>query len=86
MDIMLGSSARVGECLGLRRCDVDMTTAPPTLLIDGTIVQTKAEGLHRKNAPKRTRQRRRIALPRRRGLRRASQPRRSCSRRRPVGQ
>lgn len=63
MDIMLGSSARVGECLGLRRCDVDMTTAPPTLLIDGTIVQTKAEGLHRKNAPKRTRQRRRIALP-----------------------
>lgn len=63
MDIMLGSSARIGECLGLRRCDVDMTTAPPTLLIDGTIVQTKAEGLHRKNAPKRTRQRRRIALP-----------------------
>jgi len=55
MDIMLGSSARIGECLGLRRCDVDMTTTPPTLLIDDTIVQTKAEGLHRKNAPKRTR-------------------------------
>ncbi len=63
MDIMLGSSARVGECLGLRRRDVDMTTAPPTLLVDGTIVQSKKEGLHRKNAPKRTRQRRRIALP-----------------------
>ena len=63
MDIMLGSSARVGECIGLRRMDVDMTTAPPTLLVDGTIVQTKEEGLHRKNAPKRTRQRRRIALP-----------------------
>jgi len=63
MDIMLGSSARVGECIGLRRMDVDMTTAPPTLLVDGTIVSTKEEGLHRKNAPKRTRQRRRIALP-----------------------
>lgn len=63
MDIMLGSSARVGECIGLRRMDVDMTTAPPTLLVDGTIVQTKEEGLHRKNAPKRTRRRRRIALP-----------------------
>ncbi|HEY5222482.1 MAG TPA: site-specific integrase [Microbacteriaceae bacterium] len=63
MDIMLGTSARVGECIGLRRCDVDMTTAPPTVLIDGTIVQTRVQGITRKNAPKRTRQRRRIALP-----------------------
>jgi integrase len=63
MDIMLGTSARVGECIGLRRCDVDMTTAPPTLLIDGTIVQTKEHGITRKNSPKRTRQRRRVSLP-----------------------
>ena len=63
MDIMLGTSARVGECIGLRRCDVDMTTAPPTILIDGTIVQNKMQGITRKNAPKRTRQRRRVALP-----------------------
>ncbi|WP_068482268.1 tyrosine-type recombinase/integrase [Pseudoclavibacter helvolus] len=63
MDIMLGTSARVGECIGLRRCDVDMTTAPPTILIDGTVVQNKMQGIQRKNAPKRTRQRRRVALP-----------------------
>lgn len=63
MDIMLGTSARVGECIGLRRRDVDMTTSPPTLLVDGTMVSTKKQGLHRKNAPKRARQRRRIALP-----------------------
>ena len=63
MDIMLGTSARVGECIGLRRCDVDMTTAPPTLLINGTIVQTKEHGITRKNSPKRTRQRRRVSLP-----------------------
>lgn len=63
MDIMLGTSARVGECIGLRRCDVDMTTAPPTILIDGTVIQNKAQGVQRKNAPKRTRQRRRVALP-----------------------
>jgi len=63
MDIMLGTSARVGECIGLRRCDVDMTTAPPTILIDGTVIQNKVQGVQRKNAPKRTRQRRRIALP-----------------------
>lgn len=63
MDIMLGTSARVGECIGLRRCDVNMTTAPPTILIDGTIVQNKTQGITRKDAPKRTRQRRRVALP-----------------------
>lgn len=63
MDIMLGTSARIGECIGLRRCDVDITTAPPTMLLDGTIVQTREHGITRKNAPKRTRQRRRIALP-----------------------
>ncbi len=63
MDIMLGTSARVGECIGLRRCDVDMTTAPPTVLIDGTIVQNSVQGITRKDAPKRTRQRRRVALP-----------------------
>ncbi|WP_282826357.1 tyrosine-type recombinase/integrase [Gulosibacter sediminis] len=63
MDIMLGTSARVGECIGLRRCDVDMTTAPPTILIDGTVIQNKVQGILRKDAPKRTRQRRRVALP-----------------------
>jgi len=63
MYIMLGTSARVGEYIGLRRKDVDMTTSPPTVLVDGTIVSTKKQGLHRKDAPKRARQRRRIALP-----------------------
>ncbi|WP_241992957.1 tyrosine-type recombinase/integrase [Cryobacterium frigoriphilum] len=63
MDIMVGTSIRIGECLGLRRCDVDMTTLPPTLMVNGTIVTTVAEGTHRKNAPKRSRQRRGIALP-----------------------
>ena len=63
MDIMIGTSLRVGECIGLRRCDVDMTTLPPTLIVSGTIVSTKAQGTHRKNSPKRSRQRRSIALP-----------------------
>ena len=63
MEIMLGTSIRIGECPGLRRCDVDMTTLPPTLVVNGTIVSTKAEGTHRKDSPKRFRQRRSIALP-----------------------
>lgn len=60
---MLGTSARIGECIGLRRCDVDMTAAPPTILIDGTIVQNRVQGLVRKDASKQARQRRRVALP-----------------------
>lgn len=63
MWIMVGTSARVGEVLALRRCDVDVTANPPTVLIAATITQTREEGLRRKPAPKRTRQKRRIALP-----------------------
>jgi integrase len=63
MWIMVGTSARIGEVLALRRCDVDVTTNPATALIAGTMTQTKAEGLRRKPAPKRTRQKRRVALP-----------------------
>ena len=63
MEILLGTSIRIGECLALRRCDVDITTLPPTLVVNGTIVSTKTEGTHRKDSPKRSRQRRSIALP-----------------------
>lgn len=63
MDIMLGTSARVGECIGLRRCDVDMTTAPPTVLIDGTIVQNSVQGITRGRVILRTPQRRRSDIP-----------------------
>jgi len=63
MWIMVGTSARIGEVLALRRCDVDVTTSPPTVLIAGTITQTREEGLQRKPSPKRSRQKRRIALP-----------------------
>jgi integrase len=43
MWIMVGTSARIGEVLALRRCDVDVTANPPTVLIAGTITQTRAE-------------------------------------------
>lgn len=63
MWIMVGTSARIGEVLGMQRADVDVTTAPATAKIDATIRYTKKQGLHRKSSPKRLRQRRRIALP-----------------------
>lgn len=61
MWIMVGTSARIGEVLALRRCDVAVTTSPPPL-IAGTITQTREEGLRRKPSPKRSRQKRRVAL------------------------
>lgn len=63
MWIMVGTSARIGEVLALRRCDVDVTASPATVLIAATMTQTREEGLRRKPAPKRTRQKRRITMP-----------------------
>jgi integrase len=63
MDIMLGTSARVGETMALRRCDVDVDSDVPSMLIASTLTQTKAEGLKRKDGPKKARQVRRVAIP-----------------------
>lgn len=63
MWIMVGTSVRVGEVLALRRCDVDVASNPPSALVNATIKQTKKQGIYRKSSPKRTRQKRRIALP-----------------------
>ncbi|WP_345802914.1 tyrosine-type recombinase/integrase [Microbacterium sp. AZCO] len=63
MWIMVGTSARIGEVLGMQRADVDVTTVPATAKIAATIRYTKKQGLHRKPSPKRLRQRRRVALP-----------------------
>ena len=60
---MLGTSARIGEALVLRRCDVDVTSDPPTLRIAGTIVYRRGEGTVRQDHPKTARSRRTIALP-----------------------
>jgi integrase len=63
MDIMLGTSARIGETMALRRCDVDVDSDAPSILIASTLTQTTAEGLKRKDGPKKTRQIRRVAIP-----------------------
>ncbi|HET7690656.1 MAG TPA: hypothetical protein VFK41_09775, partial [Nocardioidaceae bacterium] len=38
IEVMLGTSARIGEVLAIRKCDVDVTCTPATVLICGTIV------------------------------------------------
>jgi hypothetical protein len=89
MDIMIGTCARLGEILALRPTDVAITTDPPSLLIAGTLVTTRQEGMTRKSAPKRTRQIRQIALPSSAADAALPSPhpvkRRTCSRPEPAG-
>lgn len=63
IEVMLGTSARIGEVLALRRCDVDLTASPPSAHICGTIVSPKGAPTHRQDHPKTRSSRRRVALP-----------------------
>jgi integrase len=49
VEVMLGTSARIGEVLGIRRCDV--TTTPATLRICGTVISQKGVGTFRHPHP-----------------------------------
>lgn len=63
IDVMVGTSARIGEALAIRRCDVDVTSSPPTVRIAGTIVTPKRNPPHRQDHPKTSRSDRIVALP-----------------------
>lgn len=63
IEVMLGSSARIGEALALRRCDLDMTANPPTVHIRGTIVVPKGIGVSRQGWPKTHASDRIVAIP-----------------------
>jgi len=63
IEVMLGTSARIGEVLAIRICDLDLDGAVPTLRISGTIISRKGEPTHRQDHPKTARSVRRIALP-----------------------
>ena len=41
VEVMLGTSARIGEVLAIRRRDVDITSAHPSIRIAGTIVSPR---------------------------------------------
>jgi integrase len=60
---MLGTSARIGEVLAIRRRDLDMTTTPATLRIGGTVISERGKGTFRQEHPKTDRSNRVIALP-----------------------
>lgn len=63
VELMLGTSGRIGEVLATRRCDCDITSAVPSIRIAGTIVSLKGEPVHRQDHPKTSKSRRTVAIP-----------------------
>ncbi|KAB1658128.1 tyrosine-type recombinase/integrase [Pseudoclavibacter sp. CFCC 11306] len=63
VEVMLGTSARIGELLAIRLGDLDLDAPIPSVRISGTIVSRKGEPTHRQDHPKTARSVRRVALP-----------------------
>ena len=63
IEVMLGTSARIGEVLAIRRCDIDVTSAIPSIRLAGTIISRKGEVTFRQDHPKTARSVRVVALP-----------------------
>jgi integrase len=63
VEVMLGTSARIGEVLAIRRRDLDLTTTPATLRICGTVISERGKGTYRQEHPKTDRSNRVIAVP-----------------------
>ncbi len=63
VELLLGTSARIGEVLAIRLSDLDLEAPIPAVRISGTIVSRKGEPTHRQDHPKTARSVRRIALP-----------------------
>ncbi|EYT56573.1 integrase [Leucobacter sp. UCD-THU] len=63
VEVMLGTSARIGEVLAIRRRDIDVTSAVPSIRISGTIVSHRGEPTMRQDHPKTARSSRTVAIP-----------------------
>ncbi len=63
IEVMLGTSARIGELLAIRMCDVNVTVSPATVRICGTIVSPKGKPTHRQHHPKTRKSTRTISVP-----------------------
>jgi len=63
IEVMLGTSARIGEVLAIRKGDVDVTCSPSTVRICGTIVSPSGKPTHRQSAPKTAKSTRTVSVP-----------------------
>lgn len=63
IEVMLGTSARIGEVLAIRKCDVDVTSTPATVRISGTIVSPAGKPTQRQPHPKTQKSTRTVSVP-----------------------
>jgi integrase len=63
IEVMLGTSARIGEVLAIRKCDVDVTRTPATVRVCGTIVSPAGKPTHRQGHPKTSKSTRTVSVP-----------------------
>lgn len=63
VEVMLGTSARIGEVLAIRLGDLNLDSPIPSVRISETIVSRMGELTHRQDHPKTARSVRRVALP-----------------------
>lgn len=63
IEVMLGTSARIGEVLAIRRCDIDVTRSPATVRLCGTIVSPAGKSTYRQAHPKTAKSTRTISAP-----------------------
>lgn len=63
IEVMLGTSARIGEVLAIRKCDVDVTGSPATVRLCGTIVSPSGKPTHRQAHPKTMKSTRTVSVP-----------------------
>ena len=63
IEVMLGTSARIGEVLAIRKCDVNVTVSPATVRICGTIVSPSGKPTHRQAHPKTMKSTRTVSVP-----------------------
>ena len=63
IEVMLGTSARIGEVLAIRKCDVDVTVSPATVRICGTIVSPAGKPTYRQPHPKTQKSTRVVSVP-----------------------
>lgn len=63
IEVMLGTSARIGEVLAIRKCDVDVTVSPARVRICGTIVSPAGKPTRRQSHPKTQKSTRVVSVP-----------------------
>lgn len=52
LEVILGTSARIGELLAIRLCDFDLKSSVPSVRICGTIISRPREETHRQDHPR----------------------------------